>query len=228
MPMLNINASSLIETGAISKDQNVSLVHRQAWMQSLERAGLVDSLRQIHVMTNSSSKASPLFDSEQPATSPSINEERPCHEEDAPSFDRGKVVENFRSHPAPSNPLAMAQPSDTTFEIVRLMTSMANDIQKEPAYISKDKLSGADNEALVTSKSQIRYLEQNVLMLNVNTGIELWIRDTTLTKSKLVEMLKVVRQSMGGLGVSLVKVVLNGQEILSLQEKSNESETSLI
>lgn len=228
MPMLNINASSLIETGVIFKDQNMSLVHRQAWMQSLERAGLVDALRQIHVMTNSSSKASPLFDSEQPGSSPSINQERLSHEEDGPSFDQSKVAENFRSLAVASSPLAMALPSDTSFEIVQLLASMTNDIRKEPAYISKVKLSGADSEALITSKPQIRYLEQNVLMLNANTGIELWIRDMTLPKSKLVEMLKVVRQSMGGLGISLVKVVLNGQEILPLQAKSNEREASLV
>lgn len=228
MPMLNINLPPMVEAGRVSKDQNVSLVHRQAWMQSLERTGLVDVLRQIRMMASSNSLPSNLLGSEQEVSNQSIKEEKLLLGQDALQTSKEEGSANIQALAIESNPRVMTLPSDTTSEVVQLMVKLTNDIQEERTYISKAKLSGADGEASVANKTQVRYLEQNVLMLNANTGIELWVRDMTLPKSKLIDMLKVVRQSMGMLGVSLVKVVLNGQEILSLNTKSNEKEASLI
>lgn len=228
MSMFNINSSSLIETGVISKDQNVSLVHRQAWMKSLERAGLVDALRQIRVMTNSNSMSSPTLDSDRRGSNSSINEERLPLEESTPSSGLVEIVGKFQSLATSRSPQTATLPSDTTSEVLQGLIALTPDIEKERVYISKVQVSRVDSEAVAANKSHMSYLEKNVLMLNTNAGVELWIRDMALPKSKLMEMLKTVRHSMGVLGISLVKVVLNGQEVLSFQAKTNEKQTSLV
>lgn len=59
-----------------------------------------------------------------------------------------------------------------------------------------------------------RYAKQNVVMLHSSAGAEVWIRDIHTPRYKLMEMIKDIRHTMAELGAGLVKVVLNGKEVV--------------
>jgi hypothetical protein len=63
---------------------------------------------------------------------------------------------------------------------------------------------------------------RNMVMTRLGTEAEVWIRDTNLSETRLMEILTGVRQSMGFLGINLAKVVLNGQTVFSSQESGKE------
>lgn len=60
-----------------------------------------------------------------------------------------------------------------------------------------------------------KYAKQNIVLLNSNVGAELWIRDASMPRHKLMNMIKDFKSNMGELGASLVKVVLNGTEVFN-------------
>jgi len=60
------------------------------------------------------------------------------------------------------------------------------------------------------------WLARNISVLQSGPGLELWIRDSTMTRSGLVGLLADLRASMAEMGSSLVRVSLNGKSLYPL------------
>lgn len=55
------------------------------------------------------------------------------------------------------------------------------------------------------------WLSKNVIVTDMNSNLEVWIRDASLTSNNLNDILKNVKQYMAELGASLSRVSINGK-----------------
>ncbi|ROH85907.1 hypothetical protein ED236_09255 [Pseudomethylobacillus aquaticus] len=65
---------------------------------------------------------------------------------------------------------------------------------------------------------------KNMLALNSSQGVEVWVRDPDLdSETRIRAFLKDLNQTMGSLGASLVRVVINGQQRYLLNQPQHTS-----
>ena len=63
-----------------------------------------------------------------------------------------------------------------------------------------------------------QWLNKNVIVTEMNSNLEVWIRDASMAGNKLNDILKNVKQSMAELGASLSKVSINGKVVFAREK----------
>lgn len=137
----------------------------------------------------------------------------------------GESTEASGSTPTPAiKTLAVNSQSSSTeflpsFTFVRLMSSLAASREKgEAAFTSAQEPVTIIREALQA---------RNVTVLPTEDGLEVWLRDSSLTKPELLTWLAGIRHSMAALGASLVRLSLNGDTVYSFgQNRQGKSDPS--
>lgn len=201
--------------------QTLRSQHKQAWLQSLEQAGLSEALRQVRIMLAAKNML--------PETQASVLQENARRADSRAVADGG---DSWRLRPTTEAAQLTSEGVDVNSQ--GLLASMATDESHPLTSVggvvvldnNTELFDQASSSVLTRSASSVSlaletlsYPSQNVLMLNTGAGVEVWIRDVSLSRSRLVDLLKGIRLSMGVLGASLARVVLNGQDVFVLSSQ---------
>lgn len=188
--------------------------HKQAWLHTLERTGLSDALSKTRMFTMPDKKPTTfeIAPSKADVDTKSESSESEAHlSAVATSPVSGSYYPETINRPVlPS--------SGTAEELQELMnigqqTHMAQQSNNQILNLPRK---GASLASLAWDTLQ--YPLRNMVMVRSDSEVEIWVRDAAMSKDRLIEILTGIRQSMGMLGVSLARVVLNGQDVLSSHE----------
>lgn len=216
--IINQSAMFFTTNQSASEFANKQVKQEQAWLQSLERAGLSDALKQFRVIESLTIDVPPE----------SLTE----HANDAKWRKNGGQVE-FGSKGSVETALSSRR-SESTFRSGNINSQEVPPENRSDGPVQVmlgSRMSLVDNSSLSVLKpatltrsasslalNSLQYPSQNISVLRTNVGVEVWIRDAGISKPKLVDILKGLRQSMGALGVSLSRVVLNGRDVSFSQQ----------
>jgi hypothetical protein len=194
---------------------NNVLQNKEAWLRSLEKAGLYDALEQA--------KMTKAVDPQPVAAQSNSSEDLKSagtSQIDLDQSPKSNVDDTYQARSSTSrneNLQGVYVRSKESVEFVNdrggviTATTESGHTREEFESPMMAKYASLDIESL-------RYPLRNMMMMRSGSEVELWVRDASLSESKLVSTLKGLRQSMGMLGASLVKVVLNGQEVFSARQ----------
>lgn len=193
------------------KGQGQSTVNEQSWLRFMEQSGLADALKNTQLIlagVRQSSNSLPQAEQHQKVIS----------QQDLSDSNHAMAKSSLQTLPESINrqlsnnrqvPLRPELPSESTMSNNGSIDQAGNvaDIKRLEAF--------KDMSGFQVARHYQEWSLRNTLVLPSEHGVELWIRDASLAENKLQQVLKSIRDSMGLLGASLVKVVVNGKPIFS-------------
>jgi len=220
--MATVEQSVLAFTGQQNHNSRGNpAISKQAWLRYLDQSGLLDALKNTQLTVAGISK----FSSDQIPkkiyqtnlkSSDAIGIEPTQFALDISSERTAKLLPKASSMNLPVNSMLMQAPDEL------VLVSDVVSYQKDLAVLNHEevilaKATGGDRP------NHQEWSLRNMAVLQAEHGVELWIRDVEMTGHvKLQQLLKGLREHMGMLGASLVKVVVNGKEIFSEQASVNQ------
>lgn len=200
---------------------------KQGWLKTLEAAGWRDALREAKTF----------------ATSDRSGVETDTGERDAPAQRMpggDDTLENNwhsghlrTSYGTPENesqfPTLNASPQGERGRSANPEVSIAGFVPQSSKFRDGN---GKNEIPIQTARHQAsemqprNWLARNISVLQSGPGLELWIRDSTMTRSGLVGLLADLRASMAEMGSNLVRVSLNGKPLYPLLSGTPENTIS--
>lgn len=198
---------------------SLSMQHQQAWLHALEKTGLNDAILQAKVFSTTNKTPVDLI-SKQSTTDASTQREAENTElQQRANIALPKVRQESRDENNQLRPFSNTSTADTLSTLMGI-GQLEQDILKLPSNQIFNLLSKGSHFGLAWK--ELQYPMRNMVVTRLGEEAEIWIRDAALSEARLMEILTGVRQSMGTLGISLAKVVVNGQTIFSSQESGKE------
>lgn len=218
MPNIDYFFVTANDNSTANATRNFTVQNKQAWLQTLEKVGLSKTLQEIRVIqTVNRQLTKPQLDGFINVGSPPIT-----NKEDDGANPHLSVVPHQNEEPIAIKTRSQQEVLQADAAIDELQhTSMnthslvfeSNGLADNPRL----RLLTRGASSVTFALDSLQYPLQSTLILRSDVGVEIWIRDLSLSKSRLTELLRNVRQAMGALGASLARVVLNGQDVFSSQ-----------
>lgn len=195
----NLTTPSKADNGVLPKESD----NKGMWKQALEKNGLYEALHKFETIKFYKNNEAQLSIDKREYS----NKDNHSSSTDPAKFNSLKETINQETN------------SNNNFDFV------SNRSQKDLSLVSRAFLNQSFNRPSALPKSSqttgmtrdflrdIKWTNKNVIATNVNSNLEIWIRDGGISGSKLKDMLKNIKHSMAELGASLSKVSLNGKVV---------------
>jgi hypothetical protein len=217
--MANINQALTFPPGtsAPSLTNLLPFQRKQAWLQALEKAGLSVALNETRMIETPAQRSIGLVtDYADDVKDPSMPRGQ----------DSGNDLVKMQASSAKKDTIRREVEAD--FQLtssIQMPEEQGQGVSgenklKTPDAIRFNAFKGRSIAFSSLALDNLQYRLQNMVVLNSDTGVEVWIRDAGLSKVKLLELLKMLRSSTGSIGAGFVRVVLNGQDIFSSQQSA--------
>lgn len=189
---------------------------RQTWLKALEQSGLHDALQMTKRFQAGTADTSPRDTQEiESASSQGLPAERsPDPEGNSIVSIRQTVSANavaVQPNPVVS-PLQAGHRQESDFALAEPIALIKNFLGDSAAVTTKTARVTARSEGNCPPPDG-QWQAQKITFLPNGTGVEAWVRDARLSPSGVMELLAGFRDSMSRIGVSLVRVSLNGKTL---------------
>ena len=194
---------------------------RQSWLKTLEQSGLNDALQMTKRFQEEKGKASlPDTLDANVNSGHSLRNGQPATAENKPIIAQQSVETNAGEIylGSPVSFQRIERPLGGTVSVnmpMILLEETDSDVAKNLTEAESSVLKAGENLSPVEKQWQ----SQKVTLLQNGDGVEIWVRDTRLSPSGLMELLAGFRNSMSRLGISLVQVSLNGKPVSMLNQE---------
>lgn len=202
--------------GALSAS---SSQQKQAWLRTLEKTGLSDALSKTRIFSMPDKKPT-AFEIAPLKAGVDTKSESGDSETHLSTAATAPVSGRYYPEAINRQVLLSSGPSEEvqglmgfgqqTHDMARLNNQILNLPSKSISFAS-------------LAWDTLQYPLRNMVMVRSDSEVEIWVRDAAMSKARLMEILAGIRQSVGMLGVSLARVVLNGQDVLSSHESGESS-----
>ena len=217
--MANINQALIFApvNSAANLTNLLPFQRKQAWLQALEKAGLSEALNETRLIEAPTQRST-----ERAANhSDDVKDQLMRHDQDS-----GNDLVKMQ---------ALSAKKDSTESGVEADFQLSSSIQlpeeQGQVILGENKLTPPDTIRFNALRARsvsfgslaldaLQYPLQNMVVLNSDAGVEVWIRDADLSKVKLLELLKTLRSSTGSIGSGFARVVLNGRDVFSSQQSA--------
>lgn len=176
------------------------------WKQALEKNGLYIALNKFGVIEGNQRPQEVLVSSELKTSIKSEND---------------KILNSVS--PKDSLRTTSFKEPQTGFLENNYLVNMGNKSDTQLSLLNQTFLNQSFINKLTTTKDttvintfkdftySLQWSNKNTMVTLVNSNLEVWIRDSSLTSTKLSDILRSIKESMAELGANLSKVTINGR-----------------
>lgn len=190
------------------------VVNRDLWKQALENSDLYTALKEFKVVDGKKNPSVLLEQSNVANPSSAVNrlQDNDNVMEEGTKF---SIVSKEANYPVDNHFVTKQDnENDQTSKLVKLTQTAElfttapylDSIVGSPEYNALSKIP-------LSVLNRINWLDKNTLITLVDSNLEVWLRDSAAESVNLKDVLNTIKHSMADIGVTLVKVTINGKVV---------------